>query len=340
LNSLTVLGNALTPDAAGNTPNSTNQGTGTGNVSGAGGGGVYDYQRMLNAQRMEAGTAPTNQTNQTTIKHTVMKASRELYLVRPFTIGAEAEGPAADFIGEFMGIRGEARRVEMFRKCKSMIEKHVNNHRNNAMGSVKKLAKGTYENVSRKLIRKMKQITNMSFLTIETELIKENKPIPNIEEVLGVLRSNDDNVYINFLELVGPCVMGIKLWKRGFKDGLKLSEIMGVPMEAFALLIYENHYESIKDPERKGKYTRSGTGWDTSGIERYMELLDIVEKSREESGDVFDETYKNFLSESGGGTASIHHVSISKDMVSKMDRYFPKAKKKQALENVTNYEEM
>jgi len=35
---------------------------------------------------------------------TLLKASRELYLLRPFTVGADEDGEVAAFLGDFMGI--------------------------------------------------------------------------------------------------------------------------------------------------------------------------------------------------------------------------------------------
>jgi len=150
----------------------------------------------------------------------------------------------------------------------------------------------------------------------------DEEELPDIEDVLEQMRENEDNIYVKFLELIGPCVMGVKLWRQGFDSNLDFRKIMGTPMEAFSLLIYENHYKSLFDENLKAKYTKSGTGWDGKGIERFIELMKLVKKSRDSDGKAFDAHYKNYLkTKGGGGGAQVNHVKVTKELVLDLDAY-------------------
>jgi len=104
------------------------------------------YQVLQNNQRMEVGLAPrVNSKKNGGRRFALLKASRKIYLVRPFLIGAEPDGPIAKLLAEEMLNSSDKNNKDkiqhLFLQCKKDLNIHINNHRNNAMGALKKVAK-------------------------------------------------------------------------------------------------------------------------------------------------------------------------------------------------------
>jgi len=163
-------GNTLTPEGTDVGEVGENQRTTSPEAESVGGTGVagsHNYHVMANSQNVDVGLA-AGVSRKPYHNQTLLKASRELYLLRPFTVGADEDGEVAAFLGNFMGITDKVRIERLFRKCNKQLEKHVNNHRNNAMGWLKKMAKGKLKKEfwTRKRLNMTKNVVKYFFFCI------------------------------------------------------------------------------------------------------------------------------------------------------------------------------
>ena len=107
-------------------------------------------------------------------------------------------------------------------------------------------------------------------------------------------------------ELVG-CVVGKRQWKT-LRTTKRISEVVTVSDEAFLLLVLENHWNTLHDPDdengdtstkAKGKYTVKGTnetfkGWTEAGIKWYNEIYRSVQQDREDAEEAEDKAKEMF----------------------------------------------
>lgn len=114
---------------------------------------------------------------------------------------------------------------------------------------------------------------------------------PHPDDVL-CLRENKNNSYIVFCDMMMPSAHGKRRYSSAWESEDKLSKIVHVTTEAFALLVYENNYESMIDNTKKAKYTESGKDWSKEGINRYLDLCKMVADDRQEDNGKFDNEYK------------------------------------------------
>ena len=129
------------------------------------------------------------------------------------------------------------------------------------------------------------------------------------------LRKDTTGLYFNFIEFFIAPVVG-KIFYKDKRCEKLVSEFVSVSDEAFALLIFENNYETwcdmikTKNTKKSGvfcKYTNGGSpsgknassrqyqGWNAEGIKRFNVLFDLVKGDREMShARPFEEDFKAY----------------------------------------------
>ena len=163
----------------------------------------------------------------------------------------------------------------------------------------------------------------------------EISQIPSMRNILLLRRlptSKVNESYIFFCKNFLKCVVGTQKFNRGFKQGLKISQIASPSDEALALLLLQNsefrwmmEYQKRSNGEMVKKkddlvatlYTTAGKnkdvkgftkkygGWKEDGIKRFNELQHLVKQDRSFHGEWFDlivkERLKSVGEEDGGG---------------------------------------
>ena len=135
------------------------------------------------------------------------------------------------------------------------------------------------------------------------------------------LRQDSTGLYFNFIEYFIAPVVGKIFYKENRCDRL-MSDYISVSDEAFAILIFENNYDTWCDMVKRNntklstvirKYTNGGSssgknssstrryqGWNSEGIKRFNDLFDLVKEDRESPhAKPFEETFKNYCQNEG-----------------------------------------
>jgi hypothetical protein len=141
----------------------------------------------------------------------------------------------------------------------------------------------------------------------------------SFDEILN-LRQDSTGLYFNFIEFFIAPVVGKIFYKDNCCEKM-VSEFISVSDEAFALLIFENSYETwcdmLKTNNTKNsgvfcKYTNGGSstgrnassrryqGWNAEGIKRFNVLFDLVKADRTKSHARFFEDEFKVYCENGG----------------------------------------
>ena len=156
------------------------------------------------------------------------------------------------------------------------------------------------------------------------------KEMPELDDIMclrnGGMNELDENhltkkvAYFFFIEHLLECVAGKKEWKKD-KWSCKISNVVSVSDEAFALLLLSNSWEVFKEyavvkasQEMSGtklvakpKYTskRGGSrrfeGWTRAGIAEYNTLCQrIVQDRNSDMGEQFESEFLEFMKEQNG----------------------------------------
>jgi len=141
----------------------------------------------------------------------------------------------------------------------------------------------------------------------------------SLDDILN-LRQDSTGLYFKFIEYFIAPVVGKIFYKENRCDRL-ISDYISVSDEAFAILIFENNYETWCDMVKRNntklspviqKYTNGGSssgkngssrryqGWNSEGIKRFNDLFDLVKADRESAhAKPFEEAFKNYCENEG-----------------------------------------
>jgi len=141
----------------------------------------------------------------------------------------------------------------------------------------------------------------------------------SVDNILN-MRKDTSSLYFLFIEYFVSSVVG-KIHYNLCKSYKLLSEFTTVSDEALAILIYENNLETWKDmacrkitknSDVSRKYTNGGSskgqvgssrryqGWSSSGMKRFNNLYNLVEKDCDSShAKAFEESFQDFCVNGG-----------------------------------------
>ena len=141
----------------------------------------------------------------------------------------------------------------------------------------------------------------------------------SLDDILD-LRCDSTGLYFKFIEYFIAPVVGKIFYKENRCDRL-ISDYISVSDEAFAILIFENNYETWCDMVKRNntklspvirKYTNGGSssgkngssrryqGWNSEGIKRFNDRFDLVKADRESPhARQFEEVFKVYCENEG-----------------------------------------